>query len=48
MPTQHPWKQQGDEIVEFVTDNDIDTLALNETWLKPEHVVAIPLLPAGI
>ena len=27
----------GGEIVEFVTNNDLDILALTETWLKPEH-----------
>ena len=31
---------KGDEIVEFVTDYDLDILALTETWLKPEQVVA--------
>ena len=31
---------KGDEIVEFVTDNDLDILAMTETWLKPEHDIA--------
>ena len=39
---------KGDEIVEFVTDNDIDILAMTETWLKPDHVVARgDMTPAG-
>ena len=44
LPSKHRfWKQQGDEIVEFVTDNDFDVLAL-----KPEHDIARgDMTPAG-
>ena len=39
---------KGDEIVEFVTDNDLDILAMTETWLKPEHDIARgDMTPAG-
>ena len=31
---------KGDEIVEFVTDNDLDILVMTDTWLKPEHDIA--------
>ena len=39
---------KGNEIVEFVAANDLDILALTETWLKPEHDVARgDMTPAG-
>ena len=44
----HSGSNKGDEIVEFVTENDLDILALTETWLKPEHDVARgDMTPAG-
>ena len=39
---------RGDGIVKFVTDNDLDILALTVTWFKPEHVVGRgDITPAG-